>query len=63
MLATVYTVKFRHIILERQRPCTALAGAHVETGVKVHVTDDVADKAASGGCVPRLVETLYFALM
>ena len=27
-----------------------LAGASVETGVEVHVTGDVADKAASGGC-------------
>jgi len=27
-----------------------LAGAHVETGVEVHVTGDVADRAASGGC-------------
>jgi hypothetical protein len=29
---------------------TPLAGASVETGVEVHVTGDVADKAASGGC-------------
>ena len=34
---------------------TPLAGAGVETGVKVHVTRDVADSAASGGCVSRLV--------
>ena len=34
---------------------TPLAGAGVETGVEVHVTGDVADKAASGGCVSRLV--------
>jgi len=27
-----------------------LAGAHVETGEKVHITGDVADRAASGGC-------------
>ena len=27
-----------------------LAGAHVETGVGVHDTGDVDDKAASGGC-------------
>lgn len=27
-----------------------LAGASVETGVGVHITGDVADKAASGGC-------------
>jgi len=27
-----------------------LAGAHVETGVEVHDTGDVADRAASGGC-------------
>jgi hypothetical protein len=29
---------------------TPLAGAGVETGVEVHTTGDVADKAASGGC-------------
>jgi len=27
-----------------------IAGAHVETGEKVHITGDVADRAASGGC-------------
>lgn len=27
-----------------------LAGAHVETGVEVHTSGDVDDKAASGGC-------------
>jgi hypothetical protein len=34
---------------------TPLAGAGVETGVEVHATGDVPDKAASGGCVSRLV--------
>jgi hypothetical protein len=34
---------------------TPLAGAGVETGLEVHATSDVADKAASGGCVSRLV--------
>jgi hypothetical protein len=34
---------------------TPLAGAGVETGVEVHVTGDSADKAASWGCVSRLV--------
>lgn len=29
---------------------TPLAGASVETGVKVHTKGDVADRAASGGC-------------
>ena len=29
---------------------TPLAGAGVETGVEVHVTGDVADSSASGGC-------------
>jgi len=27
-----------------------LAGAHVETGEKVHITGDIDDRAASGGC-------------
>jgi len=27
-----------------------LAGAHIETGVEVHITGDVDDRAASGGC-------------
>ena len=27
-----------------------LAGAHVETGKRVHITGDVDDRAASGGC-------------
>ena len=34
---------------------TPLAGAGVETGVEVHVSGDGVDKAASGGCVSRLV--------
>ena len=38
-----------------QEHATPLAGASVETGVEVHVTGDVADSAASGGCVSRLV--------
>ena len=38
---------------------TPLAGASVETGDEVHVTGDVADKAASGGCVSRLVRCSY----
>ena len=33
-----------------QEHATPLAGAGVETGVEVHVTGDVADSAASGGC-------------
>jgi hypothetical protein len=33
-----------------QELATPLAGASVETGVGVHDTGDVADKAASGGC-------------
>jgi len=33
-----------------QEHATPLAGADVETGEKVHVTGDVADRAASGGC-------------
>jgi len=28
-----------------------LTGASVETGVKVHIAVDVADKAAGGGCL------------
>ena len=36
----------------------SLAGAHVETGKRVHITGDVADRAASGGCVSRLVRLL-----
>jgi len=36
-----------------------LAGAHVETGVDVHDTQDVDDSAASGGCVSRLVRCSY----
>ena len=38
---------------------TPLAGASVETGAEVHVTGDVADSAASGGCVSRLVMRSY----
>lgn len=33
-----------------QELATPLAGASVETGVEVHITGDVADRAASGGC-------------
>ena len=35
---------------ERLAQATLSAGAHVETGVEVLVTRDVADRTASGGC-------------
>jgi hypothetical protein len=41
---------------------TPLAGAGVETGGGVYATGDVADKAASGGCVSRLVGHFDFWL-
>lgn len=41
---------------------TPLAGASIETGLEVHVTSDVADRAASGGCVSRLVLLLDFVV-
>jgi hypothetical protein len=37
-----------------------LARASVETGKRVHITGDVADRAASGGCVSRLVLPLIY---
>ena len=39
-----------HLQQNVQEHATPLAGAGVETGVEVHVTGDVADSAASGGC-------------
>ena len=39
---------------------TPLAGAGVETGVEVHITSDVADKAASGGCCVSTCCASYF---
>jgi hypothetical protein len=46
-----------HNVQEHAPP---LAGAHVETGIEVHDTGDVADSAASGGCVSRLVRNSSF---
>ena len=43
-----------------QEHATSLAGAGAETGVEVHDTGDVADSAASGGCVSRLVRNSSF---
>ena len=40
---------------------TPLAGASVEAGFKVHITGDVFDRAASGGCQSRLVLPLVFS--
>jgi hypothetical protein len=44
-----------------QEHATQLAGAGVETGMESHTTGDVADKAASGGCVSRLVSLSLFS--
>lgn len=38
------------VILQRQRARTATSGESVETGVEVHNTGDIDDKAASGSC-------------
>ena len=46
------------IFSERQEHAPPLAEASVETGVEVHDTDDVADKAASGGCCASSCWTL-----
>ena len=40
---------------------TPLAGASVERGVEVDVTGDVDNRAASGGCVSRLVVPSSFS--
>jgi hypothetical protein len=44
-----------------QELATPLAGASVETGVKVHVTGDVFDRAASGVAQLRLVLSLVYS--
>jgi len=52
--------KFHFSLENVQEHAPPLAGAHVETGEKVHVTGDVDDRAASGGCVSRLVRNSSF---
>jgi hypothetical protein len=37
-----------------------LAGAHVDTGIEVHTTGDVDDKAASGGCCVSSCSAVLF---
>ena len=52
--------EFCHFLENVKEHAPPLAGASVETGMEVHVTGDVDDKAASGGCVARLVRFLLF---
>ena len=51
-----------HLLPNVKEHATPLAGAGVETGLEVHTTGDSADKAASGGCVSRLVRNSSFPL-
>ncbi len=41
---------FPQNFVQRQEHAPPLATAHVETGKKFHITGDVTDRAASGGC-------------
>ena len=59
MRANLFARRTAPFFIDVQEQATPLAGAGIETGVEVHVTGDVADDAASGGAVPRLVCCLY----
>ena len=50
MLMMIDAVDIIQFLPNVQEHATPLAGAGVETGMEVHVTGDVADRAASGGC-------------